>query len=82
MLMFIIICLIYGKLIYIFKPTAYLTYNPFENEIIPFLPNIINEIENENKKENNMNNSSKGIEQFFTCFSKDCFIEIGIIFIN
>ena len=82
MLMFIIICLIYGKLIYIFKPTAYLTYNPFENEIIPFLPNIINEIENENKTENNMNNNLKGIEQFFTCYSKDCFIEIGIIFIS
>ena len=61
---------------------SYLTDNIFKNEIIPFLPNIINEIENENKKENNMNNSSKGIEQFFTCFSKDCFIEIGIIFIN
>ena len=29
-----------------------------------------------------MNNSSKGIEQFFICFSKDCFIEIGIIFIS
>ena len=50
---------------------SYLTDNIFKNEIIPFLPNIINEIENENKKENNMNNSSKGIEQFFTCFSKD-----------
>ncbi len=83
MLMFIIICLIFGKFIYILKPLPYITENIFKYELMPFIPDLINEIENENNQtENIIKYSNNGLNIFFTCFSKNCLIEICIIFIS
>ena len=83
MLMFIIICLIFGKFIYIFKPLPYITENIFKYELMPFIPDLINEIENEkNQTEKIIEFSDKGLNLFFNCFSNNCLIEIGIIFIS
>ena len=83
MLIFIIICLIFGKIIYIFKPLPYITENIFKYELMPFIPDLINEIENENNQtEKIINVSNNGLNIFFTCFSKNCSIEICVIFIS